>query len=175
MEQPLRGEPCPPAPDHSMENFRQPLVLDDSDADPTPGPDREEDAEREYALAKIERGMEDIGRRRTMPHKDAVRLFSHLAAHDRSRVRWTTEAYADLRAIREFIERDSPRYAALVLHRIVANMEAAERYTDTLTPTKEHPADEVVELALGSYRLICCRRAGEIIVLTVLSSAHLLP
>jgi plasmid stabilization system protein ParE len=141
----------------------------------TPGSDPDVSAEREYARNKIERGLDDISRRRTMPHEDVLYRFTRLEPHDRSRVCWTTEAYFDLKAIRDFIERDSSQYAWLVLERLVTNMEAAEQYPETLTRATEHASDEVVELALGSYRLVCNRHGDEITVLTVLSSAHLLP
>jgi len=44
-----------------------------------------------------------------------------------SLVRWTEQAVGDLRAIRQFIERDSPRYGRLVAERL---FDASQRLED---------------------------------------------
>ncbi len=44
-----------------------------------------------------------------------------------SLVRWTEQAVGDLRAIRQFIERDSPRYGRLVAERL---FDATQRLED---------------------------------------------
>jgi plasmid stabilization system protein ParE len=41
-------------------------------------------------------------------------------------VRWTPQAAEDLAAIRDFIARDSPRYAAMVVERIVTAVDILE-------------------------------------------------
>ena len=43
-------------------------------------------------------------------------------------VRWTLQAAEDLAAIRDFIARDSPRYAVLVVERIVTAVDILEQF-----------------------------------------------
>lgn len=45
-----------------------------------------------------------------------------------SRIRWTPQAVDDLRAIRDFVARDSPRYALLVVQRLVEAVDVLEEF-----------------------------------------------
>jgi plasmid stabilization system protein ParE len=45
-----------------------------------------------------------------------------------SRIRWALQATDDLQAIRDFIGRDSPKYATMVVERIVAAVDILDQF-----------------------------------------------
>jgi len=75
-----------------------------------------------------------------------------------TRIVWTLQAVEDVEAIRAFIARDSPHYAALM----------AERIVETVERLKEFPRSGrvVPEVGLEAYRAE---------ILTVVHAARLLP
>jgi toxin ParE1/3/4 len=90
-------------------------------------------------------------------------------------VRWTDQAVEDLRSIRVFIERDSPRYGRLVAERLY---EATSQiglfpYSGRMVP--ELGREEVRELIVGDYHIVY-RVDGEVaLLLTIYRSSRLLP
>lgn len=92
-----------------------------------------------------------------------------------TRLRWTEQAVEDLRSIRRFIERDSPRYGRLVAERL---FEAAERIAIFPRAGREVPEveDELVrEVIVGEYRVVY-RLEGEVaVLLTIFRSSRLFP
>lgn len=80
---------------------------------------------------------------------------------------WSSQARTDLRAIRDFIGRDSEHYASLQIERLLATVEGA-----SAMPSRGHPVHEFMESGLrevheGTYRIIYRVRDGEFQVVTV--------
>jgi addiction module RelE/StbE family toxin len=69
-------------------------------------------------------------------------------------VRWTEQAVADLRSIREFIERDSPRYGRLVAERLYDATSQLELFPRSGRVVPELSRDDVRELIVGDYRIV---------------------
>ena len=68
-------------------------------------------------------------------------------------VRWTEQAVQDLRAIREFIERDSPRYGRLVAERLYDATSRIEEFPRSGRMVPELGREDVRELIVGDYRV----------------------
>ena len=67
---------------------------------------------------------------------------------------WSAQARGDLRAIRDFIARDSEHYARLQIERLLVRVELTAGM-----PSKGHPVHEFIESGLrevheGGYRII---------------------
>jgi addiction module RelE/StbE family toxin len=90
-------------------------------------------------------------------------------------VRWTEQAVRDLRSIREFIERDSPRYGRLVAERLYDATSRLESFPLSGRIVPELGREDVRELIVGDYRLVY-RIDGELaVLLTVYRSSMLFP
>ncbi len=91
-------------------------------------------------------------------------------------IRWTPRAKADLGAIRTFIHEDSPRYAALVVSRLIAATERLVAFPESGRPVPEFQNPVVREVILRPYRIVY-RIAGEseIHILTVHHAAQNFP
>ena len=66
-------------------------------------------------------------------------------------VRWTKQAVDDLRSIREFIERDSPRYGRLVAERLFEATSRIEIFPESGRVVPEVRRDDIRELIVGEY------------------------
>lgn len=83
------------------------------------------------------------------------------------RIVWSSQSRTDLRAIRDFIGRDSEHYASLQIERLVAKVERASKM-----PSRGHPVHELLESGLrevheGSYRIIYRVQDDEFQVVTL--------
>jgi len=90
-------------------------------------------------------------------------------------VRWTEQAVGDLQAIREFIERDSPRYGLLVAERLFDATQRLEAFPFSGRAVPELNRDDVRELIVGEYRIVYRLRDETAILLTVFRSSRLFP
>lgn len=82
-------------------------------------------------------------------------------------IAWSDQALGDLRAIRDFIARDSEHYARLQVERLVSCVERA-----TMMPSRGHPVHEARESDLrevheGSYRIIYLMQDHDLQVVTI--------
>lgn len=90
-------------------------------------------------------------------------------------LRWTDQAVEDLRSIREFISRDSPRYGRLVAERLYEATSRIEAFPRSGRVVPEVGREDVRELIVGEYRIVY-RLAGDTAeLLTVFRSSRLLP
>ena len=90
-------------------------------------------------------------------------------------VRWTDQAVHDLQSIREFIERDSPRYGRLVAERLYHATSKIESFPLSGRMVPELGREEIRELIVGDYRIVY-RLEGELaVLLTVYRSSMLFP
>ena len=82
-------------------------------------------------------------------------------------ISWSDQALRDLRAIRDFIARDSEHYARLQVERLVSRVERA-----AMMPSRGHPVHEASESDLRevhevSYRIIYRMRDHDLQVVTI--------
>lgn len=87
-------------------------------------------------------------------------------------VRWTPEAADDLQAIYDFIGRDSPHYAQVVVEDILAAIDRLERFPLLGRHVPERSRDDLRELIKTPYRIVY--RVGEVIhILTIFRASRL--
>lgn len=90
-------------------------------------------------------------------------------------VRWTDQAVEDLRRIREFIERDSPKYGRLVVERLYDATTRLGTFPRSGRVVPEIGRDEVRELLVGEYRIVYRLESEAAVLLTVFRSSRLFP
>ena len=91
------------------------------------------------------------------------------------RVLWSPRSVEDLEAIRDHIAQDSPRYAALVVQRLVAATDRLPRFPESgrIVPERADPA--LRELVVRPYRIVYRVRGETVEVVTVFRASRLLP
>jgi toxin ParE1/3/4 len=91
-----------------------------------------------------------------------------------TQVRWTTQAADDLQAIYDFIARDSPQYAQLIVQGILAAVDSLEQFPLLGRAVPERQRAELRELIKPPYRIVY--RVGEVIhILTIFRSSRSFP
>jgi toxin ParE1/3/4 len=93
----------------------------------------------------------------------------------RGRVSWTEEATGDLESIREFIGRDSPRYAALTVERLVRAVDILEDHPEAGRIVPEFGQRDLKELIRGSYRIVYRLQGDAAQILTVFRASRQIP
>ena len=83
-------------------------------------------------------------------------------------ITWSSQARCDLRAIHDFIARDSEHYARLQIQRIISRVERTANM-----PSRGHPVHEFIESNLREvhecgYRIIYAAVAEEFRVVTII-------
>lgn len=91
------------------------------------------------------------------------------------RVVWSDEALADLTEIHDYIARRSPRYAAIVVDRLLGALERIAEYPQSgrQVPELEQPA--VREVIHAAYRIVYELREERAEVITVFRASRLFP
>lgn len=69
-------------------------------------------------------------------------------------ISWSEQSRKDLRAIRDYIARDSDHYAQLQVLRIIERVEKAATQPMKGHPVHEHPETALREVHCGNYRII---------------------
>jgi toxin ParE1/3/4 len=90
-------------------------------------------------------------------------------------VRWTPQAVGDLAAIRDFIARDSPRYAAIVVERIVLAVDILGQFPLSGRIVPERAQDDLRELIRPPYRIVYRVLADRLDIVTVFRSSREIP
>jgi toxin ParE1/3/4 len=90
-------------------------------------------------------------------------------------VRWMPQAVEDLEAIREFIARDSPRYADLVMERLVTAVDILEQFPQAGRIVPEHARGDLRELVRPPYRIVYRLRGDVADILTVFRASRQIP
>ena len=90
-------------------------------------------------------------------------------------ISWSPQALRDIESIREYIARDSPRYADLVVGRIIAAVDRLEAFPDSgrIVPERGDPA--IREVIVRPYRVVYRRRSAEVEIVTVFRASRLFP
>jgi plasmid stabilization system protein ParE len=91
------------------------------------------------------------------------------------KITWSRQARSDLRAIRDFIARDSEHYSRLQINRLIERVE----YIST-APSAGHPVHEFPDLKLRethqeSYRIIYGFDSDELHVVTIVHMKQQVP
>ena len=90
-------------------------------------------------------------------------------------LRWTNQAVEDLRSIRSFIERDSPRYGRLVAERLFDATSRIEQFPLAGRVVPELERDDVRELIVGEYRMVYRLDGDAVVLVTIFRSSRLFP
>jgi len=90
-------------------------------------------------------------------------------------LRWTEQAVEDIRAIREFIERDSRRYGRLVTERLVESTSQISLFPKAGRVVPEIGREDVREIIVGEYRIVYRLEAEAAVLLTIFRSSRLFP
>lgn len=91
-----------------------------------------------------------------------------------AQVRWTPQAADDLDAIAEYIARDSPHFAGLVVADILETVDRLIDFPESGRVVPEIGDRTIREIILGSYRIIYRRHGEAVEILTVHHGARLL-
>jgi addiction module RelE/StbE family toxin len=90
-------------------------------------------------------------------------------------VRWTDQAVEDLRSIRLFIERDSPRYGRLVAERLYEATSQLELFPYSGRMVPELNREDMRELIVGDYHIVYRVDNEVVLLLTIYRSSRLFP
>jgi addiction module RelE/StbE family toxin len=90
-------------------------------------------------------------------------------------VRWTPQAAEDLAAIRDFIARDSPRYAVLVVERIVTAVDILEQFPLSGRIVPGRSREDLRELVRPPYRIVYRVLEDRLDIVTVFRSSREIP
>jgi toxin ParE1/3/4 len=90
-------------------------------------------------------------------------------------VRWTPQAAEDLAAIRDFIARDSPQYATLVVERIVTAVDSLEQFPLLGRVVPERSREDLRELVRPPYRIVYRVLEDRLDIVTVFRSSREIP
>ena len=88
---------------------------------------------------------------------------------------WSPQSLRDLRAVRDYIAKDSEHYADLTIARIFSAIERLLRFPDSgrIVPEKDDP--EIREIIVGRFRVVYRVRGAGIEVATVFRAARAFP
>lgn len=89
-------------------------------------------------------------------------------------VRWTSQAADDLQAIYDFIERDSPHYARLVVEEIISIIDRLQRFPKMGRIVPERSREDLREVIKGPYRIVY-KVDKAVQILTIFRGSKLFP
>ena len=88
---------------------------------------------------------------------------------------WSPQAVLDLQSIRDYIAHDSPRYAALVVARLVAAVDRLEAFPLSGRLVPERSDGDLREVIVRPYRIVYRVRPGVVQIITVFRASRLSP
>ncbi|PYQ16979.1 MAG: type II toxin-antitoxin system RelE/ParE family toxin [Acidobacteria bacterium] len=92
-----------------------------------------------------------------------------------TRIVWSPQSLLDLKSIRDYIAHDSPRYAELVVRRLVAAVERLEAFPQSGRIVPEQNAEDIREIIVRPYRIVYRMRPGLVEIVTVFRASRLFP
>lgn len=92
-----------------------------------------------------------------------------------TRIVWSTGAQADLEEIYEFIARDSPRYAEIVVRGLLGAPAHLRDFPQAGRVVPELQREDVREVLWQAYRVVYELQGDEAAILTVFRASRLLP
>lgn len=90
------------------------------------------------------------------------------------RINWTSQALADLEAIGDFIARDTPNFAQVMVDRIFESVERLQPFPRSGRIVPEINQENIREIIFDSYRIVYLLRDETIFILTVFYGSRLL-
>jgi addiction module RelE/StbE family toxin len=91
-----------------------------------------------------------------------------------ARINWTSQALTDLEAIGDFIARDAPNFAQVMVDRIFESVERLEAFPRSGRIVPEINQENIREIIFGSYRIVYLLRDENVFILTVFHASRLL-
>ena len=88
------------------------------------------------------------------------------------KIEWAEPALLDLENIRDFIKRDSEKYAARFVEKIIAAVENLEKLPKAGRRVPESEDESIRELLFQNYRIMYRAETKRILVLTVIHGAR---
>ena len=88
---------------------------------------------------------------------------------------WSPQALGDLESIRDYVAADSPRYAALVVERIIQGVERLASFPESGRVVPERKDPQLREVIVRPYRVVYRLRPGVVEIATVFRASRMLP
>lgn len=87
---------------------------------------------------------------------------------------WTTQALIDVESIGDYIARDAPSIAQIVVDQILNSVERLENFPYSGRVVPEIEQDNIREIILNRYRIVYRLSGNKVKILTVFHSSKLL-
>lgn len=88
---------------------------------------------------------------------------------------WSPQSVHDLETVRDYVAGDSPRYAALVVERIVQGVERLTSFPESGRVVPERSDPQLREVIVRPYRVVYRLRPGVVEIVTVFRGSRMLP
>jgi toxin ParE1/3/4 len=88
---------------------------------------------------------------------------------------WSPQSLRDLETIRDYVATDSPRYAALVVERIIQGVERLTGLPESGRVVPERNDPQLREVIVKPYRVVYRLRPGVVEIATVFRASRIFP
>jgi addiction module RelE/StbE family toxin len=88
---------------------------------------------------------------------------------------WSPQSLRDLESIRDYVATDSPRYAALVVERIIQGVERLTDFPESGRVVPERNDSQLREVIVRPYRVVYRIRTGVVEIATVFRASRIFP
>ena len=88
---------------------------------------------------------------------------------------WSPQALHDLETIRDYVAADSPRYAVLVVERIIQGVERLTSFPESGRVVRERNDPQLREIIVRPYRVAYRLRPGVVEIATVFRASRMFP
>ena len=88
---------------------------------------------------------------------------------------WSPQSLRDLENIRDYVAADSPRYAALVVGRIIQGVERLTGFPESGRVVPERNDPQIREVIVRPYRVVYRLRPGVVEIATVFRASRMFP
>ena len=88
---------------------------------------------------------------------------------------WSPQSLRDVESIRDYVATDSPRYAALVVERIIQGVERLTAFPESGRVVPERNDSQLREVIVRPYRVVYRVRTGVIEIATVFRASRMFP
>ncbi len=88
---------------------------------------------------------------------------------------WSPRSLRDLESIRDYVAADSPRYATLVVARIIQGVERLASFPESGRVVPERSDPQLREVIVRPYRVVYRLRPGVVEIATAFRASRLFP
>ena len=88
---------------------------------------------------------------------------------------WSPRSLRDLESIRDYVAADSPRYATLVVERIIQGVERLASFPESGRVVPERSDPQLREVIVRPYRVVYRLRPGVVEIATAFRASRLFP